>query len=55
MVFVGDKKIEVLDKCGAPLSRDIVGVETHFADEWMKKNRRSKNGLTNLIAIIILS
>jgi len=34
---VGDKKIEILDKCGEPLSRDIVGVETHFTDGWTKK------------------
>ena len=34
---MGDRKIEIVDKCGEPLSRDIVGVETHFTDELIKR------------------
>ena len=34
---MGDRKIEIVDKCGEPLSRDIVCVETHFTDELIKR------------------
>jgi len=53
LVRAGDTRTEVLQKCGEPLSRDIIGVDTHrryrygsvvtterVVEEWVYRDRQ---------------